>query len=104
MQKRFLKVDGLVVGGHGSLLESLRQSGVGVAGTCNVLTRNLVIGLGYMVSKRLTGEACCSKLDEIKAQKRHFYLDALYSMARTPSAIISPAFGPMMWIPRIRSV
>lgn len=30
--------------------------------------------------------------------------EAPYSMPSTPSAIISPALGPMMWMPRMRSV
>jgi hypothetical protein len=39
----FLVVDGLAVGGHGSLLESLSKSGVSVRGTSNVLGRGTVL-------------------------------------------------------------
>jgi hypothetical protein len=38
-----LVVDGLAVGGHGSLLESLGESGVSVRGTSNVLGRGAVL-------------------------------------------------------------
>ena len=50
-----LEVDGLRVGGHGSLLESLGESGVGVAGTGNVLAGGTVLDGKSGLSDHLTG-------------------------------------------------
>jgi hypothetical protein len=80
-----LVVDGLVIGGHGSLLEGLGERRVSVACSRNIWT---------VVSKY--------PMDGLKVDIPSEL--APYSSARVPSAIISPALAPMMWIPNILSV
>jgi hypothetical protein len=48
-------VDGLAVGGHGGLLESLSKSGVSVRGTSNVLSRGAVLESKGALGDHLTG-------------------------------------------------
>lgn len=48
-------MDGLVISGHGSLLESLGESGVSVAGSSNVLARSAVLKGKNTLSNHLTG-------------------------------------------------
>lgn len=48
-------MDGLVVSGHGGLLESLGESGVGVAGSSNVLARSTVLKGKNTLGDHLTG-------------------------------------------------
>lgn len=55
MGKLHLEVDGLGVRSHGSLLEGLRESRMGVAGSCNVLCRSLVLDGKNGRSNHLTG-------------------------------------------------
>lgn len=50
-----LEVDGLVVSSHGSLLESLGQSRVGVTGSGNVLARSAVLKSKHSLGDHLTG-------------------------------------------------
>lgn len=83
-----LEVDGLGVGGHGGLLEGFGEGRVGVACAGNVFARGAV-------SVEMTLAPSCAK----GWGKR-----ATYSTAKVASAIISPALGPRMWTPRMRSV
>lgn len=50
-----LVVDSLAVGGHGSLLESLGERGVSVAGTSDVLSRGTVLESKSALSNHLAG-------------------------------------------------
>jgi hypothetical protein len=78
-------VDGFVIGGHSSLLERLGQRRVSVTCSCNICK---------IVSRRSFVRMELDIPSEL----------APYSSARVPSAIISPAFAPMMWMPNILSV
>lgn len=82
-----LEVDGLGVGGHGGLLEGFGESWVGVACASDVFAGGAVsVGMTLVSSYKES----CEK--------------STYSMAKVASAIISPALGPRMWTPRMRSV
>lgn len=64
-ERRSLEVHGLGVSGHGSLLESLRQRGVGVASSGNVLARGTVLESQSGLSNHLTG----ARSNDVGAEK-----------------------------------
>jgi hypothetical protein len=80
-----LVVNRLIKRRHGSLLEGLGKCGMSVTCSCNICIK-------------VSG--CCLEYHRINLPSEL----APYSSARVPSAIISPAFEPMMWMPNILSV
>ena len=64
-QSHCLHVDGLGVGGHGSLLERLREGRVGVARPGNILARSAILKRKSTLSDHLTSVGA----DDVDAQK-----------------------------------